>query len=77
MFPRNLTPAASRKLWDIFSKAELEYQFKGTSIAHSLRREANKQLGQTKKILLQVAAMGEFANEWMGEFIKQMEKEDE
>ena len=77
MFSKHLTKATSRRLWDIFSKAELEYQFKCTPIAETLRREANKQLGQTRKILLQVAALGPTANEWMGYFIQRMEELDD
>ena len=77
MFPKHLTKATSRKLWDIFSKAELEYQFKCTPIAETLKKESYKHLGQTRKILLQVAALGPTANEWMGYFIQRMEELDD
>lgn len=68
----NLTDATQKRLWDAFSKAELLYQLKGTPIAETLRKEAHRTLGQTRRELLRVADLGEDAARWMGCFIAAM-----
>lgn len=71
----NLTAATERRLWDAFSKAELLYQLEGVPITETLRKEANRTLGQTRRELLRVASLGEGeAEKWMGKFIEAMQE---
>ena len=67
-----LCPAASRKLWDLISYAELAYHFHGTPHAEYFARAAPSQLGQTRRVLIQAAALGDRAYDWVGEIINQM-----
>ena len=68
-----LSPHASRKLWDILSHAEIQHQLNGADLAELLKRKANREHGQTKKLLLQIASFGNpGTSEWIDRFIQWM-----
>lgn len=73
-----LSPHVSRKLWDILSAAEIAHQLNQADLAQTLRREANRHHGQTRKVLLNIAAHGsKGASRWIGAFIQWMNQKDD
>lgn len=68
--PFPMSEATAQRLFDIFTNAELAYQIEGTPHEEFLRREANKTLGQTRKYLLRVAALGPDIPKFMDYFLE-------
>lgn len=71
-----IAPAASRKLWELLSRAELRYQLKGIPISTSAREMARTELGQARRVLLQVAGMGPRADEFMNRFLAELNEKE-
>ncbi len=67
-----INPGAAQKLLKIFLMADLQYQLNGTPLHETLAREAPRQLGQTRRVLRKVAALGPDARIWMNYFIEGM-----
>lgn len=74
--PDKLTEGTAKRLWDAFSKAGLAWKLNEVPIPVTLRKEANKTLGQTRRELLRVAGLGTaMASLWMDKFIAAMEQD--
>lgn len=73
-FREDINPNAAQKLLKVFMDAELHHQLNGTPHSEFLERQAKKHLGQTRRIILQVADLGPGAKEWVGYFIEEMNK---
>lgn len=71
----DINPGAAQKLLKIFLLADLHYQLNGTPVEVTLTRESRRQLGQTRRVLRKVAALGSGAREWMDYFIEAMNDE--
>ena len=65
------------KLRAIFLDADLVYHLKGTPHSEYLETQAKRELGQTRRILMQVAALGPEAKVWMDNFIEELCKNDQ
>lgn len=68
----DMHPKASQKLLDEFFDADLAYHLNGTPHHISLDRAARRHLGQTRRMLTQVAGLGPDAKKWMDHFIEGM-----
>lgn len=69
----DIHPKVAQKLLDVFLDADLYYHLSGTPHHEYLDRQAGKHLGQTRRLLKQVAGLGpEGARRWMGIFIEGM-----
>lgn len=66
-------PKVANKLLKAFLSADLHYQLSGIPHHVSLEREARKHLGQARRLITQVAALGPDAAVWMKYFIESME----
>lgn len=72
-FNEDIHPKVAQKLLDVFLDADLHYHLNGTPHHEYLDRQADKHLGQTRRLLRQVAGLGpEGARRWMGYFIESM-----
>jgi hypothetical protein len=72
VFREDINPNAAQKLLKIFMDAELHYQLNGTPHSEFLERQAKKHIGQARRIITQVAALGPGAGAWVGYFIEGM-----
>lgn len=68
----DINPNAAQKLLKVFMDAELHHQLNGTPHSEFLERQAKKHLGQARRIITQVAALGPDAGAWIGYFIEGM-----
>ena len=65
------------KLRAIFLDADIIHHLKGTPHAEYLNKQAKQELGETRRILMQVAALGPEAKVWMDNFIEELCKNDQ
>ena len=65
-----MNPHVSQKLFDELTAAEMAYRLRGIPVAEFLRYRANRHLGETRKQMLRVAALGDGANVWMTYFLE-------
>ena len=70
-----MTDATARRLFDILTNCELMHQLHNTDRAEFLRREANRHLGETRRELLRVAALGPGIERWISIFLDSMQPE--
>ena len=70
-----MNPIVAFKIRDICTNADLMYHLKGTPHAEYLERRAKRELGETRRILRQVAALGPEAKVWMDHFIEELCKD--
>ena len=69
----DINPKVAQKLLEVFLAADLRYQLAGVPHHEYLKHEAGKHLGQTRRLLRQVADLGpEGSRRWMGYFIESM-----
>ena len=77
MITEDINPKAAQKLLEVFLAADLRYHLAGVPHHEYLKHEAGKHLGQTRRLLRQVADLGpEGARRWMGYFIESMSSEN-
>ena len=62
--------------YSIFFDADLHYQLNGTPYHIYLDRQSKRYLGQARRIITQVAALGANAKKWMDQFIQEMDKDE-
>ncbi len=67
----------SQQLLKVFLDADLHYQLNGTPHHIYLDRQSKCYLGQARRIITQVAALGPKAKIWMDHFIKEMSDDAE
>lgn len=73
----DIHPKVAQKLLQVFLDADLHYHLSGTPHHEYLRSQAGRHLGQTRRLLRRVAALGETgARHWMGYFIESMSEEE-
>ena len=73
----DINPKTAQKLLEVFLAADLRYHLAGVPHHEHLKHEAGKHLGQTRRLLRQVADLGpEGARRWMGYFIESMSSEN-
>lgn len=71
--PPDLNPYAAKKVLKVFLDADLRYQLNGTPHCEYIEQQAWKHIGQARRVLLQVAGLGEAgAKKWMDFFIEGM-----
>lgn len=70
-----MTPSTAQRLFDILTNCELMAQLHHTDRADFLRREANRHLGETRRELLRVAALGDDIETWISIFLDSLEAE--
>lgn len=69
----NIHPKVAQKILSVFIYADLMYQLNGTPHHEYIHNEANKHLGQARRLLLQVSNLGPIgAKLWMKHFIEGM-----
>lgn len=73
----HLTKHTARRLFDELTAAEMAYRITGVAVADFCRRRANKHLGETRRELLRVAALGDDANLFMDYFLDGMNDEND
>lgn len=71
-----MTPHAARRLFTELTNAEIAFRLQGIPVATYLKRRANRHLGEVKRELLRVAALGEDANLFMTYFLEEFKDED-
>lgn len=69
-----MTPKASRQLFDELTNAEVAYRLQGVPVHVFCRRRANKYLGEVRRELLRVAALGPDANRFMDIFLESFDE---
>lgn len=70
--PEKLNQYATDRVLKACIDADLHYHLNGTPHAEYMQKEAQKHLGQARRIMLQVAALGDRAALWMDKFISQI-----
>lgn len=70
-----MTDATARRLFDVLTNCELMHQLHGRDRAEFLRREANRHLGETRRELLRVAALGPGIERWISIFLDSLQPE--
>lgn len=68
-----MTPSTAQRLFTELTNAELAYRLRGVPIAEFCRRQANCHLGETRRELLRVAALGDGAAVFMDYFLKEFD----
>lgn len=68
----DIHPKVSQRLLQVFLDADLHYQLNGTPHHVYLERQSKRYLGQTRRMITQVAALGPKAKIWMDHFIEGM-----
>lgn len=77
MITEDIHPKVAQKLLQVFLDADLQYHLAGIPHHEYLERQAGRHLGQTRRLLSQVADLGpEGARRWMGYFIESMSSEN-
>lgn len=69
-----IRPKTSQKLLNVFLDADLHYQLSGTPHHIYLQKQSFRHLGETRRMIIQVAALGSNAKKWMDHFIEEMNK---
>lgn len=72
----DIHPKVSQRLLQVFLDADLHYQLSGTPHHVYLERQSKRYLGQARRIITQVAALGANAKKWMDQFIEEMDKDE-
>lgn len=72
----DIHPKVSQRLLKVFLDADLHYQLNGTPHHIYLDRQSKRYLGQARRIITQVAALGTNAKKWMDQFIEEMDKDE-
>ena len=67
-----MTPSTAKRLFKELTNAALLQELKGIPIHETCRIRAQKHLGETKRELLKVAALGADADVWMQHFLEAM-----
>lgn len=70
-----MTPSTAQRLFDILTNCELMAQLHNTDRAAFLRREAQRHLGETRRELLRVAALGPDIETWISIFLDSLTAE--
>ena len=70
-----MTDATARRLFGVLTNCELMHQLHNTDRAEFLRREANRHLGETRRELLRVAALGPGIERWISIFLDSLQPE--
>lgn len=65
-----MTPATARRLFQVFTDADLVHHLKGTRHADYLRKAARQYQGQTRRYLLRVAALEDDVPLFMNYFLE-------
>lgn len=67
----DIHPKVAQKLLDVFLDADLQFHLAGTPHHEYLEQQAGRHLGQTRRLLKQVAGLGpDGARRWMKYFIE-------
>jgi len=68
--PPDINPHVAPKVLKVFLDSDLRYQLNGTPHCEYIEQQSRKYHGQTRRVLLQVAGLGEDgARKWMDFFI--------
>lgn len=72
-----MTPTTSRRLLEELTNAEIAYRLRGIPVHEFCRRRSHKYLGETKRELLRVAALGDGANDFMTIFLESFDERED
>lgn len=70
-----MTESTAQRLFTVLTNCELMHQLHHTNRADFLRREANRHLGETRRELLRVAALGPDIETWISIFLDSLQPE--
>ena len=70
-----MTKSTAQRLFTVLTNCELMAQLHNADRAEFLRREANRYLGETRRELLRVAALGPDIETWIAIFLDSLQPE--
>lgn len=65
-----MTPKAAKHLFNELTNAEVAYRLQGVPVHEFCKRRSNRYLGEVRRELLRVAALGTDANRFMTIFLE-------
>jgi hypothetical protein len=72
-----MSPSTAQKLLKVLTDAEFQYQFNRVPHAVYIKRQIPRYVGETRRELRRVAALGPNAEKFVGLFIEEMNEGNE